>query len=218
MWRCGSTIYEMEAYYKKKGRAKAAFPKFPTSGLAFPTFPTNGTIALGSWMACENHGNSGDGTGPSHTPFSKVILIERATREEKVFDTAPGQPHPVPAARQFMQEHKHRWVLMAKLDESKLFPIDDASNWLLYRMLVIRTKDDVAEWLLGQLCAGSLSAGASMALACAWNPSASDPFRRIDLSLCFADRPHREPHFAPPRAATFKPTPFVCGWHEPPEN
>lgn len=224
LWRCGSTIYEMEAYYKQRGRAKAAFPKFPQSGLAFPTYPTNGTIALGSWMACENHGNSGDRTGPSHVPFSKVILIERATRAEKIFDCAPGQPDPVPAARQWMQEHKDRWVVMyAQLDESKLFPIDDASTWLQYRMLEIRTPKDAAEWIkpgaaLRWLFVGS---GRKYGIGVRMEPLGKQPLpTHRAFPLCCVERPHREPHFCSTTCRYFQSDPcsFVCGWHEPAKN
>ena len=57
LWRCGTTIYEMEAYYKRKG-------------LAFPTFPTNGTIALGSWIGAKTTATAA--TAPSsHAPGTR---------------------------------------------------------------------------------------------------------------------------------------------------
>ena len=223
LWRCGTTIYEMEAYYKRKG-------------LAFPTFPTNGTIALGSWIACENHGNSGDCTGPSHAPFDQVVVLRRADqtwfvfeqqgtgvvrrdpqREERVAKVG----HPNPTARKWLQDHPGEYLIMyAGINESKLIPIADESTWLQYRMIEVRTPDDVSEWLtpgaaLRWLFVGS---GRKYGLGVRMEPLAGRkrPTHR-PFPWC-VERPHREPHCCSVSCRYFQTDPcsYVCGWHEPP--
>ena len=216
-WRCGSTIHEMEAYYKKKGRA-------------FPTFPTNTTIALGSWIACENHGNSGDKTGPSHTPFDKVVLLDSTDAKGKTVEfTMKDKPHPVPAARKFMQlkENKGRYVLMyARIDEKKLIEYEDKSTWLQYRMKEIRSADDAQIWLaagakLRWLFVGTTRPyGIGVRMVDRKSPEWRDGATHRAFPWCCWERPHIEPHFLSVSARYFQTDPFsfIGGWHEPEEN
>ena len=224
-WRCGSTIYEMEAYYKRRN-------------LAFPTFPTNGTIALGSWIACENHGNSGDMTGPSHDPFDEVVLVRRVDgallhleqrgatvvrRENGVESVVPGAGHPNPTARQLLQENPNQYVVLyAGINEAKMIRIDDERTWLQYRMIEVRTADDVAEWLapgaaLRWLFVGS---GRTYGLGVRMEPlgDRARPTHRPFPWCC--ERPHKEPHCCSVSCRYFQSDPcsFCCGWHEPPNK
>ena len=229
LWRCGSTIYEMEAFYKQKG-------------LAFPTFPTNGTIALGSWVACENHGNSGDKTGPSHAPFNRVVLLRRAdavfvtftqrganvVRQQDDAVVELGAGHPNPAARKLLQQNPHQYVVLyAGIDESKLIRIDDESTWLQYKMIEISAapipgQQQVADWLapgaaLRWLFVGS-GRGHGVGVRMERLGNKPRPTHR-PFPWC-VERPHREPHFCSTSCRYFQTDPcsYVCGWHEPAEN
>ena len=234
-WRCGTTIYEMEEYYSKKKIRRA-----------FPTFPTNGTIALGSWIACENHGNSGDMTGPSHDPFNEVVLVRRAdgalirlvlrlrksndftwfevVRKEGDSEVIlSDEKHPCPAARKMMQQHKNKFVVLyAGIDEEKLIKIDDENEWLQYSMIEIRTPDDLSKWLnvgaaLRWLFIGSAR---TYGLGVRLEPLLDKPRpMHRPFPWCFK-RPHKEPHFGSVTCRYFQSDPcsFCCGWHEAPDK
>ena len=214
LWRCGSTIYEMEAYYKRKC-------------FAFPTFPTNGTIALGSWIACENHGNSGDLTGPSHTPFNKVILLDRLDPKSGTVEfTMKDVPHPVPAARKFMQQQPGRYVIMyAGIDEQKLIDFTDESETLQYRMKEIRNADDAQHWLklgaaLRWLFVGSgRTYGIGVRMVGRKSPEWQKNATHRPFPMCCVERRHVEPHCCSVSCRYFQTDPcsYVCGWHEPEE-
>ena len=117
--------------------------------------------------------------------------------------------HPNPIARKFLQEHPGEYlILYAGINESKLIPIGDESTWLQYRMIEIRTPEDVTEWIalgaaLRWLFVGS---GRRYGLGVRMEPLAGSG-RHTDRFPGASNGRTASPTAAPYRAATFRPTP-----------
>ena len=212
LWRVGSTIEQMADHYY-------------ALDFAFPTYPTQETISLGAWIACENHGNSGDLCPPSHEPFSSVYLLNRKTLEYKIFqlDQQDSLPHPVPAARKFLQLNFDEWVLMyAGIDEGRLVPRDVK---LQYSLVLVKDPNTAAKWLETGAMHRYLFFGSARKYGMGIRvvprgPEWRDNAKHRAFPLCCVETEHVEPHCCSIEARYFQSDPcsYVCGWHESPQR
>jgi hypothetical protein len=179
LWKAGTTIARVQKHLSKQGQTLAHFP-------------TMDFIAIGSWVACANHGNLGDASMTVEEMIVSVVVLDMLNNTTKTLDYR--------RSRALFDSKDSAKYMVLYVEFASVSNVD-----VRKRGIIVKDEASAAEWLKpgAKLRMLFLGAARSYAIGLRWESS-------------YSETTHRDPHFCTLCCSWFQVDlcSVVCGWHE----
>lgn len=186
VWHSGTTIAEVQAQYKARGESLAHFP-------------TMDYISIGAWVACFNHGNTGDKyKNLDRHPIKRVYIFNINSNKEFVYDLKSAQV--LLATNTYISPN----LVITGVEFNSV-----KDSQVQKRLVMVQNEETANQWLQDGAYLRMMFIGGTRdyAMALRWD----DVYKPTQ---------HKDPHFCSRMCLFLQTDVFsvVGGWHESPDN